>query len=243
MSLTDHDDTCGLAEAEVAARELGLGFVPGVEISAGWRGGSVHVVGLGFARIEAPLAEGLARLRASREERAGRMAQALAEFGIAGSLEGASAYAANPRLLSRTHFARFLVQQNYARDVKSVFQHYLSSGKPGYVEHEWASLHDAVSWIRGSGGVAVIAHPGRYRYSNDEMDSMLGEFRDAGGRAIEVVTGTHTPRQYRRFSRLARRFGLAASRGSDYHGPGESFAQPGQLAPLPCELKPVWQLL
>ncbi len=243
VSLTDHDETSGLAEAEAAARESGIGFVPGVEISAGWRGDSVHVVGLGLSRIEPCLADGLARLRSSRDERARRMAQALAAIGIEGSLEGAARHASNPRLLSRTHFARFLVERRHARDVKNVFEHYLAAGKPGYVEHEWASLADSVRWIVASGGAAVLAHPGRYRYSETEMDRLLAEFRDCGGQGLEVVTGTHTPRQCRRFSRLARRFGLAASRGSDYHGPGESIAQPGRIAPLPADLKPVWQLL
>jgi predicted metal-dependent phosphoesterase TrpH len=243
VSLTDHDEICGLAEAESVARRWRIEFVTGVEVSVSWKARTIHVLGLGFDAGNLALAAGLARVRESRERRARLMAHELARCGIEGSLEGASAYAANPRLLSRTHFARFLVERNCARDVKSVFRDYLSNGKPGYVHCEWASLEEALRWIRASGGIAVLAHPGRYRLSDDEMESLLRDFRSFGGQAIEVVTGVHTPQQCRRFSRLARKFGLAASRGSDYHGPGESRADPGVLSPLPPDLKPVWQLL
>lgn len=243
ISLTDHDETAGLAEASAAAAELNMTFVPGVEVSVTWRAQTIHVVGLGFDAKDAGFAHGLAQLRAGREHRARRMAQELDRIGIHGSFEGASAYAVNPRLLSRTHFARFLKERRFSPDTKSVFQHYLARGKPGYVAHEWATLQQALRWICGSGGVAVIAHPGRYKLSNADLDSLLGAFRDAGGRAIEVISGQHTPRQSARFARLARRFGLAASLGSDYHGPGESRLEPGRLPELPSDLTPVWNLL
>ena len=242
VSLTDHDETCGLVEAASAAAESGIEFVSGVEVSATWKSRTIHIVGLGFDTANRVFAEGLARLRASRERRARCMADELARIGIEGSFEGASAYASPGGLLSRSHFARFLVERNYARDVKSVFQHYLASGKPGYVAHEWASLEQAVRWIRDSNGIAVLAHPGRYRLSDAEMEILLGEFRALGGQALELVTGTHTRHEYRRFARLARRFGFAASRGSDYHGPGESRSEPGVLAALPGDVTPVWKL-
>ena len=242
VSLTDHDETCGLAEAASAAAESGIGFVSGVEVSATWKSRTTHIVGLGFDPENRAFAEGLARVRASRERRARCMADELTRIGIVGSFEGACAHAARSRLLSRAHFARFLVERNYARDVKSVFHHYLASGKPGYVPHEWPSLEQAVRWIRDSNGVAILAHPGRYRLSDSEMEILLGEFRALGGQALEVVTGTPTRHEYRRFSRLARRFGLAGSRGSDYHGPGESRSQPGVLGDLPGDVTPVWKL-
>lgn len=242
LSLTDHDDTCGLAEAASAAAESGMEFVSGVEVSATWKSRTIHIVGLGFDAGNLAFADGLAGVRASRERRARRMADELTRIGIEGSFEGACAHAGRARLLSRAHFARFLVERNYARDVKSVFRHYLVNGKPGYVAHEWASLEQAVRWILDSGGVAVLAHPGRYRLSDAEMEILLGEFRALGGQALELVTGTHTRHECRRFLRLARRFGLAASRGSDYHGPGESHSQPGVLAALPGDVTPVWKL-
>jgi predicted metal-dependent phosphoesterase TrpH len=243
FALTDHDQTAGLAEAGDAARERGLGFVPGVEISVSWEGNTIHIVGLGIDAAHPDLSEGLAQVRGSRAKRAGRIAEELAKVGIEGALEGAAAFAEKPDVLSRTHFARFLVERNHARDVKSVFHRFLAKGKPGYVPHDWAPLASAIRWICASGGVAVVAHPGRYGLANPDMDRLLGEFMDAGGRAIEVLTGSHTRDQYSRFARVARRFGLAASRGSDFHGPGESRVALGSLPDLPEGLTPVWQLL
>jgi 3',5'-nucleoside bisphosphate phosphatase len=243
FALTDHDEVSGLAEAADAARELGLQFVPGVEISVTWKEHTLHIVGLGIDAGHQALVQGLAGVRGSRRRRGERIADQLSRLGIEGSFEGALAYAEKPDVLSRTHFARFLVERNYARDVRGVFDNFLAKGKPGYVPHIWASLPDAVGWIRGSGGVAVIAHPGRYKLGNQELYALFEEFRDLGGRAIEVVTGSHTPDQYGRFARYARKFGFAASRGSDYHGPGESRMQMGALAALPEDLAPVWRLL
>jgi predicted metal-dependent phosphoesterase TrpH len=179
-------------------------------------------------------------VRGSRRRRGERIAGELARLGIQGSLEGALAYADNPDTLGRTHFARFLVERNYARDVKQVFQHYLARGKPGYVAHQWASLSDALDWIGASGGAAVVAHPGRYKLGPQELRALLEEFRSAGGTGIEVVTGSHTPQQYRAFARLARELDFYCSRGSDYHGPGESKVDLGLLPMLPTDLKPIW---
>jgi predicted metal-dependent phosphoesterase TrpH len=243
FALTDHDQVGGLGEAAQASRELGLAFVPGVEISVTWESHTLHIVGLGVDDSAACLQDGLARVRGSRTRRAARIAEELSKVGIEGALEGATALAEKPDVISRTHFARFLVERNHARDVKSVFHRFLAKGKPGFVAHEWASLGEAVTWICDSGGVAVIAHPGRYGLANPELDRLIGEFMSAGGRGIEVITGSHTRDQYARFARVAKRFGLAASRGSDYHGPGESRVAPGALPELPQDLTPVWQLL
>lgn len=240
LSLTDHDDTSGLAEARAAARERGIRFVEGVEISVTWHGSTVHIVGLRIDPQSAPLREGLESIRHGREARARQIADGLAAAGIPGSLAGAQRYAENPELISRAHFARYLVEVGCAPDVKNVFRRYLVHGKPGWVPHQWAALQDAVGWIRASGGVAVVAHPGRYEYAKPEMREFFGEFRDCGGAGIEVVTGSHAPDQYFEFARSAREFGLLASRGSDYHGKGESRADLGALPPLPDDLKPVW---
>lgn len=242
LSLTDHDETSGLAAAREAASRTGIDFVGGVEISVSWRGHTLHVVGLRIDEANATLSEGLASIRDAREIRAHRIAEELARVGIEESLEGARRQATNPALISRTHFARFLVERNRARDVKSVFQRFLARGKPGYVAHEWIGLEKAVGWIVASGGVAVVAHPARYGLSVHETDQLLMDFREAGGRAVEVVTASHTPDQVIRYTHLALKFDLAASRGSDYHGPGESRVEPGKLAALPPRLKPVWEL-
>ncbi|MBI2960151.1 MAG: PHP domain-containing protein [Betaproteobacteria bacterium] len=240
LALTDHDEVAGLAEASQAARECAIVFVDGVEVSVTWGGITIHVVGLRIDPSHVGLNQGLGAVRASRLARARRIARALDGAGIAGSLEGALAYAANPNLISRTHFARFLVEKGCAPDVRTVFQRYLVSGAPGHVPHQWAALADAVGWIRSSGGTAVIAHPGRYKLTGEQMRVLLGEFRDLGGEGIEVVTGNYSPQQAADFGRLALEFGLLASRGSDFHGPGESRVDLGKMPALAADLKPVW---
>lgn len=241
LALTDHDEIAGLAQARAAAEAHGVRFVDGVEISVTWNSNTIHVVGLNIDPGNAALNAGLKSVREGRARRARRIGEALEDSGVADSFAGAMAYVRNPDLVSRTHFARFLVERGHARDVHGVFQRFLVRGKPGYVPHQWAALGDAVGWIRASGGVAVVAHPGRYKLSKAEMREFLGEFRDCGGGGIEVITGSHAPEQYTEFGRLATQFGLAASRGSDFHGPGESKADLGALPALSDELKPVWR--
>jgi hypothetical protein len=213
LALTDHDDLTGLAEAAATAQECGIRLVPGVEISITWGGITIHIVGLGVDPASDALARGLEHVRASRARRAERIAAEFDALGIPGTLEGAYSYAGNPSLVGRAHFARFLVEQGVARDVRSVFHRYLVAGKPAYVPHEWAALADAVTWIRASGGRAVVAHPGRYRLTRDDLRRFLAEFIAAGGEAIEVVTGSHTRAQHHEFAQLAREFGFLASRG------------------------------
>jgi len=240
LSLTDHDDTSGLAEARAEAQSRGLRFVDGVEISVTWRGTTIHIVGLRIDPNSERLRAGLESIRQGRGTRAERIADGLAAAGVPDSLAGARRFAENPELISRAHFARYLVEAGRAPDVKSVFQRYLVKDTPGHVPHQWAALGDAVAWIRESGGTAVVAHPGRYKLTKAEMRELLADFKGAGGAGIEVVTGSHTPDQYLEYARLARELGLLASRGSDYHGKGESHADLGSLPPLPQGLKPVW---
>ena len=240
LALTDHDGISGLAEARAKAESEGVRFVDGVEISVTWEETTVHIVGLQIDPEDPVLRSGLESIREGRATRAQKMGEALAAAGVPDSLAGAKTYAENPGLISRSHFARHLVKTGRAPDVKSVFQRYLVKGKPGFVPHQWASLGDAVSWIRASGGIAVVAHPGRYQFPKPELHAFLAEFRDSGGAGIEVVTGSHSPEQYFEFARIAREFGFTASRGSDYHGKGESRADLGALPQLPDDLKPVW---
>ncbi|CAG0934882.1 MAG: 3',5'-nucleoside bisphosphate phosphatase [Rhodocyclaceae bacterium] len=243
-SLTDHDEVAGLAEARAAAEERGVRFLDGSEISISWRDdASFHVVGLGIDPAHPPLVAGLQAIRDGRDGRAHRIAAELDRVGIHGAYEGAARYAEKASIISRAHFARFLVEQRISPDVKSVFDHYLAKGKPGYVPHEWASLEDALRWIGDSGGVAVLAHPLRYRVSRDELRVFLGEFRDRGGQGIEVACGAHSAEEVHECARLARHFGLKASVASDFHGPGESFADLGMTPPLPEDLVPIWHEL
>jgi predicted metal-dependent phosphoesterase TrpH len=240
LALTDHDEVTGLAAARAAASACGIGLVAGVEVSVTWSGITIHVVGLGVDPAHPALAAGLDHVRSSRIRRAERIAAEFDAMGIEGTLAGAYSYAANPNLVGRTHFARFLVECGIARDVRSVFHRFLAAGKPGYVPHEWARLADAVGWIQASGGRAVVAHPGRYRLSRADLRRFLDEFKAAGGAGVEVVTGSHTPAQYIEFAGLAREYGFLASRGSDFHAPGESEIDLGRLPQLPADLTPVW---
>ena len=239
-SLTDHDVLGGQARAQDAALNLGMEYVSGVEISISWMGQTVHIVGLGFDPSNVTLQDGLRATRDGREERARQMAAQLAQIGIENSYEGALKFAGNPELIARTHFARYLVEQQVCRDMDEVFRKYLVAGKPGYVSHCWASLDQAVDWITGAGGEAVIAHPGRYRLNAMQMDELYARFKDLGGAGIEVVTGSHSPDQYQTYAEVAKRYGFLASRGSDFHDPQESDIDLGQLPHLPEHLTPIW---
>ncbi len=240
MALTDHDTVDGLEEAAQAAGRLGIGFVNGVEISVSWGETTVHVVGLAFDPDSAVLAQGLRSIRDGRLGRAQRMAAALGKLGHTGTLEAALVLAGDEKRLSRTHFARHLAESGAVRDAQQAFDKYLGKGKPAFVQHRWASLEDAMSWILGAGGVAVLAHPGRYGLKPLGRATLLDEFRRLGGEAIEVVTGSHRPEEYATWRRVAEEYGFLASRGSDFHGPGESPVMPGGLPPLPASLVPVW---
>ena len=240
LALTDHDDTAGLDEARITAVKRGIHLIDGVEISVTWRNRTLHIVGLRIDPAYPPLVEGLRSIRAGRHTRAEGMAAGLEKVGIEGSLEGAYHYA-KQGIISRTHFAQFLVAQGFAPNIRSVFKKYLVKGKPGYFEHRWADLEDVLGWIINSGGVAVIAHPGRYDLGRTNMLLLLEEFRSLGGRAIEVVTGSHTVDQYQEFAKLSRQFGLQASMGSDYHGPGHTYIEMGCLPDLPSGCVPVWR--
>ncbi len=241
LALTDHDETVGLVAARERAEHLGLRFINGVEISVSWKDDTVHIVGLNIDPANPALDAGLSRIRATRDGRAQRIAEALEAEGVPDALAGALKYAGNPELISRAHFARYLAALGYARDVKSVFDHYLATGKPGFVPHAWATLEEALAWITGSGGVAVLAHPGRCRFKGAEMRDFLSRFREAGGEGIEVLSGAHSPENTREFADLAKAFGLLASRASDFHGPGESRIDLGGMPELPEGLTPVWQ--
>lgn len=243
LSLTDHDETAGCAAAEAEARAWGISFVPGVEISVSFADETIHVVGLGVDPDDAALSEGLQRVSSGRDARARRIAEELERHGIHGAWEGAMRLAKNPALVSRAHFARHIVSLGLMRSVSEVFQYYLAKGKPGYVAHEWAVLEEAISWIRGAGGVAVLAHPARYRLSAAQFEELLRRFDEAGGAAVEVSSGSHGPDDMRRWAHVARHWGFAASIGSDFHAPAESPVDLGAAHPLPPDLTPVWQLL
>jgi predicted metal-dependent phosphoesterase TrpH len=242
-ALTDHDEIGGQGRAAAAARSRGMRYLTGTEISVSFIGKTVHIVGLGFDPDDVRIRNGLRQTRGGRKQRAHDMSAQLSKVGINGAFEGALKYAGNHDLISRTHFARFLVETGVCRDTNDVFRRYLTEGKPGFVEHRWATLKEAVSWITQTGGVAVIAHPARYRFSANEEFALFTEFKNHGGQGVEVITGSHSAAEYVTYADTAREFGLAASRGSDFHSPDESHTDLGTLPLLPSGLTPVWDLL
>ena len=239
-ALSDHDETSGLAEAAEAARALGLGFIPGVEISVTFCGGTVHILGLNIDADQTDLRDGLAGIRRSRFERAGQIATLLQDCGIENAFEGALQHVDNPDLIGRVHFARHLLEQGHCKNLQQAFDRYLGEGKRAYVPIHWVDLESAVGWIRAAGGKAVIAHPGRYRYTPQQFNAFFDTFRALGGVGIEVVSSGHTPAQCTRYAQVARSYGFEASRGSDFHTPGISRTELGRVPPLPDDLVPVW---
>ncbi|MDQ9171738.1 3',5'-nucleoside bisphosphate phosphatase [Oxalobacteraceae bacterium R-40] len=239
-ALTDHDEVGGIAEARAAARTLDLDYVAGVEISATWAGHTLHIVGLHIDETNEALIQGLATTRTGRTRRAREIALELEKAGIPDAYEGALKFVGNPDLISRMHFARYISELGICASPAEVFSRFLTSGKPGFVPHRWASLTDALKWIHDAGGISVMAHPGRYKLSDIEFGALFDEFKQLGGMAIEVTTGSHSVDQYAQYAEIARQYEFLASRGSDFHGPGESRVDLGNLPPLPSGVKPVW---
>jgi 3',5'-nucleoside bisphosphate phosphatase len=242
-ALTDHDEIGGQHRAAAAAKANGMAYLTGTEISVSFAGETVHIVGLGFDADSASMQAGLLATRGGRKERAMEMSAGLAAVGIHGAYEGALKFVGNPEIISRTHFARFLVDTGVCSETHEVFRKYLTEGKPGYVPHRWASLRDAVHWITDAGGQAVVAHPGRYKFTPTEEYALFTEFKAHGGRAIEVITGSHTAAEFVKYTDTAQELGFAASRGSDFHSPLESHTDLGTLPYLSGALTTVWELL
>lgn len=240
LALTDHDVTDGLAEAGSVAARLGLRLVPGVEISVSWNSAILHILGLHIDPENNALQAGLAGLRAFRDRRAEEIGKGLEEGGIIGAYEGAKTYA-RCAIISRTHFARFLVEHGHARDMQQVFKRFMVPGKPGYVPGRWATLQEAMSWIHESGGQAVIAHPARYKLNSSRLQLLLKEFKALGGEAIEVISGSHNTDDCSTMARYAERYSLRASKGSDYHGPDKPWIELGELPELPAGCLPIWE--
>ena len=240
LALTDHDTLDGLEEAAHAARPCAIELIPGVEISVSWSGRTLHVVGLDIDPSAAPLREGLRALRSGRIARGQAIGARLEKLGLPGAFDAAMGLAANDDMLGRVHFARHMVATDFVKDMSTAFRRYLGDGKPAFVRHTWAGLAEALDWIKAAGGVAVLAHPGRYGLRMARLRALLSEFRATGGVGIEVECASHGPEQVQLISRLAAESGLLASLGSDFHSVEESWLDLGQLARLPAQAQPVW---
>ena len=240
MALTDHDTLAGVDEARQMAEKLGLRLIPGVEISVTWQGATVHILGLDVNPECEVLQQGLVGLREYRDWRAEEIGRRLNKRGIGGAFEAASTLSTG-KLVSRTHFARFLVAEGYARDVRQVFRKFLVQGKPGHVPGKWAALEDALDWILQAQGTAVIAHPARYNMTRSKLRKLIAAFRELGGRGLEVISGSHSKDEYLTMARHAKEFGLLSSAGSDFHDPRNPWIALGKLPPLPPGCEPVWR--
>jgi 3',5'-nucleoside bisphosphate phosphatase len=241
LALTDHDETGGLAEAALAAAEADIVLVPGVEISADWEGHTIHIIGLDIDAHAPDLVDGLASIRRSRAVRAVQIADQLDSAGVAGSLAGAARFAGSAAAIGRSHFARFLVEQRHVRNTSDAFSKYLGAGRPGYAPPSWPELGQAINWIHCAGGLAVLAHPDRYRVSPRVRQAMFEAFGQAGGDAIEISSDGRF--KYSTQIRLARQFGFALSSGSDFHAPGRNVADLGDVTEIPADEPAVWQRL
>ena len=239
MALTDHDTVAGIDEAAAVAETVGVTLIPGVEVSVSWGGRTIHIVGLDVDTSCDALLQGLQGLQSYRVWRAEEIAGKLAKAGYDGALDGARAYATGG-LVGRTHFARFLVERGAADDLRGVFKRFLVTGKPGHVAGQWTTLANAVGWIRAAGGDAVIAHPARYGFTRSKLKRLFAEFKECGGRGLEVVSGSHSRDDYFVFARHAAENGLLASAGSDYHGPDNPWIELGRLPALPDGCRPIW---
>ncbi|MDX1344711.1 MAG: PHP domain-containing protein [Sedimenticolaceae bacterium] len=240
LALTDHDTTSGIEEARQAASLLHeLSLVPGIELSVTWNRQTVHIVGLGIDPNDNHLQQGLVRIMEFRQWRAEEIGRRLSLVGIEDAYRHAKALS-NGRLISRTHFGRYLVKIGKAKDMRDVFRHYLVAGKPGHVAGEWATLEEAIGWIHHAGGQAVIAHPARYRMTRTKLRKLIGQFRECGGEAIEVVSGSHSKDDMFTMARHAADFDLLASAGSDFHSPEHTWNSMGRLPQIPHGIPPVW---
>ncbi len=240
LALTDHDLVSGLGQAREACQKAGIYFVPGVEISITWQGRSVHIVGLQVDEKNEDFINNLDANRSGRVERAMEISRRLEQLGISGAYENVLQQVMDPIVISRKHFSRFLVDAKVCSNTNEAFEQYLKKGRHAYVFHEWTSLEKAVNWIKSAGGVAVIAHPGRYDISKQSLFELFDTFKQLGGVGIEVVTGSHSRELYPYFADVAKHYGFLASVGSDFHAPGENYLDVGKIPDLPEGLTPIW---
>ena len=240
LALTDHDGTEGITAAQAAAQGTKLSLVTGVEISVTWGSSTIHILGLKVDHKNEALQKGLEKIRDYRKERAVKIAERLEKSGISGAYEGASQYA-SPVMLGRVHFAKFLVDKGHAKNINDVFKRYLVRNKPGYVSGEWATLAQAVNWINGAGGQAVIAHPARYKMTATKLRRLITEFKELGGVGLEVVSGRQHPEEIKTLAKLANDFNLLASCGSDFHSPDNTWVELGRIPELPSSVNPIWK--
>lgn len=241
LAITDHDEVAGLAEAKSRADELGITLINGVEISVSWENNfTLHIVGLNIDCENTTLRAGLEDIRQRRISRAEKIARRLESCGVPDAWKTVTEQAGYESV-TRTHFARFLVERGHAKDSEQAFKRWLGRKGKAYVNGTWVSMPDAVRWINQAGGDAVLAHPVRYNLSRTKLDTLVSEFKACGGRAIEVVSNRYTPNEKSAMIALAKRHELFASVGSDFHVPGNPYIELGRNLGLPENVAAIWQ--
>ena len=238
LSITDHD-TINAYETLGVIDDLALTLIPGIELSTSWQRRSIHIVGLNIDLKNHELLEGIKRQQQSRDERARIIAAKLTRLNIDNPYAAVKILAGDASI-GRPHFARHLVNIGKVRDVKSAFKKYLGTGKIGDVIQGWASMTDVIGWINAAGGIAVLAHPAKYKFTTSKLKALLEDFKDAGGLGVEVVCGGQQPAVTKRLAGLVNDFALLASTGSDFHHPDNKWSRPGGFPALPDNVTPVW---
>ncbi len=238
LAITDHD-TLGAYDQIGAADTLPVTLLPGIELSTTWNGHGIHILGLNIDPQNQALRAGVARQQQTRETRARTIAARLTRLGIDNPYDAVKRRAGSASI-GRPHFAQHLVAIGKVRDIRSAFRKYLGAGKIGDVRQGWASLPEVVDWIIAAGGVPVMAHPAKYKFTATKLRAMLADFKDAGGLGAEVVCGPQDAAVTKRLADLASDHELLASTGSDFHHPASSWSRPGAFPPLPPDVSPVW---
>ncbi len=239
LALTDHDTIAGLEDARTVAQGIGISLVAGTELSCQWKSHTIHIVGLDFDTSDPKLNAALERQNDSRWRRARTIADKLAKLKIDNMVEKATLKAGGD-VPGRPHFARVLVDEGAVKDSAQAFKRYLGAGKAGDVKGFWPSLEDVVQWVTSAGGIAVLAHPRKYKLTATKLRALTGDFRQAGGRAIEVSTSGQSSGDLGFLAELCRRENLLASQGSDFHFPGAPWCELGSIMKMPDGLEPVW---
>jgi len=240
LAITDHDSVESLASAQIAAESNGIQLVPGVEISTRWSGQDIHVVGLGIDASASVLRDGLKIQCQTRINRAVKIANKLEKHGVNDALIKAQEIAGRESV-GRPHFARYLIEIGFVKSFDEAFKKHLGAGKNAYVAIEWATIEEAITWIQDSGGLAVLAHPGRYRMTRTKLRALIKAFKVWGGDAIEVCTPNHEPHMISYLAKLSQDFNLLASQGSDFHTPDTPWVKLGRMPMLPSECDPIWR--
>jgi predicted metal-dependent phosphoesterase TrpH len=239
LALTDHDTIAGLEGAANAARSLGVSLIAGTELSCLWKSHTIHIVGLDFDTSDNNLNVALEQQNDNRWRRAHTIADKLARLKIDDMVKKAT-FQAGGDVPGRPHFARVLVEEGAVKDSAQAFKRYLGTGKAGDVKGFWPELPEVVRWITEAGGIAVLAHPRKYKLTATRLRSLVCDFRQAGGRGIEVSTSGQSSGDLGFLAELCRRENLLASQGSDFHFPGAPWCELGAIMKMPDGLEPVW---